>query len=259
MISYAQNMEDLLLKRVFRGKKNGFYIDIGAHDPEELSMTNLFYSHFEWRGINIEPNPENFAKFISARSEDVNLNLAISSSQGRAILYSPKGSTPSGFSATVLASLTEENAREAGDKFNLAIEEHSVQTDTLEHICEQYCQGGKQIDFMSIDTEGHDLIVLKSGNFNIYRPTVLVVEVTEPNTGPFAANHPDDIYVGKPIDDFLGAWRYIPVYYNGLNKFYLAEEAAWLQPLFSIPVGVFDGVELPRLLKKIAELEARLG
>ena len=37
MISYAQNFEDVMLARVFAGRSDGFYVDVGAADPINLS------------------------------------------------------------------------------------------------------------------------------------------------------------------------------------------------------------------------------
>ena len=76
MISYAQNLEDVILNRLFQNKPSGFYIDIGAHDPTELSVTKHFYD-LGWRGINIEPIPGSLEKFKQQRPGDINLNLAI--------------------------------------------------------------------------------------------------------------------------------------------------------------------------------------
>jgi len=42
-ISYAQNHEDVLLYRALKGVGKGFYIDVGANDPEEDSVTKAFY------------------------------------------------------------------------------------------------------------------------------------------------------------------------------------------------------------------------
>ena len=56
IISYADNFEDVLLRRVFPRGTPGFYIDVGAFDPVALSVTKHF-SDAGWRGINIEPVP----------------------------------------------------------------------------------------------------------------------------------------------------------------------------------------------------------
>ncbi|HZY84782.1 MAG TPA: hypothetical protein VFE78_08120, partial [Gemmataceae bacterium] len=53
MISYAQNGEDVLLGRLFGGQPDGFYVDVGASDPTDLSLTRHFYER-GWRGVNVE-------------------------------------------------------------------------------------------------------------------------------------------------------------------------------------------------------------
>ena len=72
IISYAQNGEDIILNRVFMGEKNGFYIDVGAGKPNDDSVTKVFYD-LGWRGINIEPHPENFHLLDKERKRDINL------------------------------------------------------------------------------------------------------------------------------------------------------------------------------------------
>ena len=47
----------------------GFYVDVGAADPEELSVTRAFYER-GWSGINVEPRDEYFEKLILARPRD---------------------------------------------------------------------------------------------------------------------------------------------------------------------------------------------
>jgi len=52
MISYAQNFEDVMLNRVFRDRVDGFYVDFGAADPVNLSVTKWFYD-LGWTRGNI--------------------------------------------------------------------------------------------------------------------------------------------------------------------------------------------------------------
>ncbi|MHC5827470.1 MAG: FkbM family methyltransferase, partial [Nostoc sp.] len=80
-ISYAQNLEDVLLNRVFKHKINGFYIDVGALHPTVDSVTKAFYDR-GWSGINIEPIKENCNIFQKERPKDINLNIALSNSEG---------------------------------------------------------------------------------------------------------------------------------------------------------------------------------
>ena len=54
--SYAQNAEDVPPLRLFASKPEGFYVDVGAGDPVQHSVTKLFYDA-GWNGINVEPGP----------------------------------------------------------------------------------------------------------------------------------------------------------------------------------------------------------
>src|SRR5260370_30165694 len=86
MISYAQNFEDVSLNRVFAGRQDGFYIDVGAMDPIDGSVTKAFYDA-GWRGINIEPDPRFHAKLVAERVRDVNLSDALGGSPETRPLY----------------------------------------------------------------------------------------------------------------------------------------------------------------------------
>ena len=68
MISYAQNLEDVVLQRALRAPV-GFYVDVGAASPSIASVTRHFYDH-GWSGINIEPLPEYVAELRVARPRD---------------------------------------------------------------------------------------------------------------------------------------------------------------------------------------------
>ena len=76
MISFAQNLEDVVLARVFASQKDGIYVDIGAWDPDLDSVTKHFYLR-GWTGINVEPSATAFARLSAARPRDVNLNVAV--------------------------------------------------------------------------------------------------------------------------------------------------------------------------------------
>jgi hypothetical protein len=86
-LSYSQNSEDIILQNIMDNKKNGYYIDIGAHDPIRFSNTYLMYLN-GWKGINIDPLPGCMEKFKHYRPDDINLNIGISSISGEIKYYS---------------------------------------------------------------------------------------------------------------------------------------------------------------------------
>ena len=85
-ISYAQNLEDVVLYRALKHVERGFYIDVGAWHPTIDSVTRAFYDR-GWRGINVEPNPEYFQLLREERPKDINLNAAVGTYKGKVVFY----------------------------------------------------------------------------------------------------------------------------------------------------------------------------
>lgn len=164
--SCSQCGEDLIIKHIFdnRGIKHPSYLDIGAHHPYILSNTAIFYASGS-RGINVEPNLTLFEKFQKQRSEDINVQAAISDKQGYAELCIPKA-------ASALASLIKDNIPEDG------IQITKVKTLSLRELLDQY-KINAMPDFISIDVEGMDEEIITQleslGNY----PKVICLETVE--------------------------------------------------------------------------------
>ena len=89
-VSYAQNFEDVILWRALKEVQEGFYIDVGANDPDVDSVTKAFYEK-GWRGINIEPIQEWFVRLEAQRPRDINLPIAGGSASGELIIHELEG------------------------------------------------------------------------------------------------------------------------------------------------------------------------
>ncbi|MEB3150125.1 MAG: FkbM family methyltransferase [Sphaerospermopsis sp.] len=220
-ISYAQNFEDVLLNRVFKHQTTGFYIDIGALHPTIDSVTKAFYDR-GWSGINIEPIKEYCNIFYKERPRDINLNIAISNSGGNLELFQVVGQPGN---STLNKEIAEKIAQEKG----LAISQHTVTVKTLAEVCEEYVH--QKIDFLKIDVEGFEEQVILSGNWEIFRPTILVIETTFPGTNIRCENN---------IPNFLTEKGYKQVFFDGLNDYYISNESSDLGKYFSFPVNVLD-------------------
>jgi hypothetical protein len=96
-ISYAQNGEDVILWRALKHVENGFYIDVGACDPDELSVTKAFYER-GWRGVNIEPVRKYYELCVEKRPRDKNINVAVTARSGLSRFMMVKGT---GLSTTI--------------------------------------------------------------------------------------------------------------------------------------------------------------
>jgi len=73
-VSYSQDFEDFIIYYIFFDLQKGFYIDVGANDPNEFSVTKAFYDR-GWYGINIEPLHEKYILLKKYRPRDINLQI----------------------------------------------------------------------------------------------------------------------------------------------------------------------------------------
>ena len=166
--SFSQDGEDLLIDKILGYKKKGFYVDVGAFDPHRFSNTKRFYLR-GWRGINIEPNPRGYKKFLENRPRDINLNLGIAKKSGFMIFYKMFPPTLSSFSL--------EEIKQYQKKGYKLVKKFKIPVRTLFSVLDKYAKN-KKIDFMSIDTEGFDLVVLKSNDWNKFRPKIVCIETS---------------------------------------------------------------------------------
>ena len=237
IISYAQTREDVLLWRALHTVHRGFYVDVGAHDPTDLSVTRAFYD-LGWRGINVEPNPYYAEKLRNERPRDVTLEVALGHSPGAAAFYE--------FGDTGLSTLVKEIADEhmaAG----FTATQRRVPITTLAAVLDDL--GDQEVHFLKIDVEGYERQVLRGTDFAKFRPWIVLIEATRPMTSipSFMAWEPIMLEAGYEF-----------VYFDGLNRYYVAEEQHDLSRYFSAPVSICDPFrdsESVRLLAAIAGLE----
>ncbi len=223
-ISYAQNREDVILWRSFKNVSNGFYIDVGANDPEIDSVTKAFYD-LGWSGINIEPVKQWYDLLCEQRSRDINLNFAAGKEDGILTLYE----IPDTGLSTSSKSTAQRHLIDNGFKNHST----TVLVKTLTSIVQD--TDCKAIHFLKIDVEGAEKDVLLGIDFRIIRPWILLIESMEPYTQK--ENH------GEWESIVLNA-GYKFVYLDGINRFYVADEHIDLQSEFSAPPNYFDNFEL---------------
>ena len=236
-VSYAQNFEDVMLWRALGSIGRGFYIDVGACEPDAESVTLAFYER-GWTGINIEPAPAAFARLDAARPRDVNLQVAAGAEVGQADFLLVDGGNG-------LSTLRTDHAGALAADW--PVETVRVAVRPLAEICRDQVRG--PIHFLKIDAEGAEREVLQGAHLETWRPWVVVVEATEVNSA--TPNH-------AAWEPLLTAHRYRMVYADGLNRFYLAAEREALAPAFALPPNVFDGfVRAPEAAAQ-AEAAARL-
>jgi FkbM family methyltransferase len=221
-ISYAQNMEDILLDRVFRGRP-GTFVDIGANHPFIDNNTYFFYVR-GWRGLNVEPTPRGHTLFLEHRPLDLNLAVAASDAEGTLPFYEVANVD----GLTGLSTL-EPEAAESYRVQGFEVVTSSVPVRTVASLIDEYRI--EPPDLMSIDVESHEEAVIRGVPLERWRPKVLVVESTEPLTS---------VCSYQAWEPMLLAQGYLFAAFNGVNRFYLREDLRDELPRFETPVNVLD-------------------
>lgn len=218
MVSYAQCGEDVVLRRVFGDRPTGFFIDIGANDPVVDSVTKYF-SLLGWRGVNVEPLSALHERLVADRPNDINLRAAVSDHEGTIDIMEPVDNHLLATANSSIADIYKSEGR--------AVTTQSVPSISLAKLCETHVKG-QRIDFLKLDVEGHEETVLRSGNWQRFRPRVLIIEA----------------YCGGKHSDYpfmVSQYGYIEAFFDGLNRWYVRkEDEAELKHFFRYPANTFD-------------------
>jgi len=171
--SYAQQGEDLILANIFTWLQipHPSYIDIGAHEPIFGNNTYLFYRR-GCRGVLVEPNPALTPKLRRTRPGDQVLEIGIGAKgdDEEVDYYVIEGDGSNNtFSADVAKSLQAAKGPKAVKE---VIKRKLVNINKV--LTESFPKGGP--DLFSTDTEGYDLTILQSLDFDRFRPAAFCVE-----------------------------------------------------------------------------------
>jgi FkbM family methyltransferase len=167
--SFSQCGEDLIVKHIFDalGIISPTYIDIGAHHPYKHSNTALFYITGS-RGLNVEPDPDLFARFPHERPGDINLNAGIAAEPGELDFFVMKNRTLNAFSRDKALEYQNEQGQQI-------VAEMKIPVVTLRSLIEKY-RPEQFWDLMSIDVEGFEMDILQSHDWSGPSPKVICCE-----------------------------------------------------------------------------------
>lgn len=239
-ISFAQNGEDVRLWRAFEDVPTGFYVEVGGWDPEDLSISRSFYGR-GWAGLVVEPLAANAEEYARRRPRDDVRCAAAGEVEGTTTLHVIPAST--GWSTL--------DVEQAGlhSAAGFTVEAVTVPVVRLSDLLDE--SGPVEIHFMTIDVEGAERQVLAGLDLARHRPWVLIVEATVPNSREAAHQEWES--------GILNA-RYRLATFDGLNRFYVAEEHEDLIDGVALPPNVFDAyISRPEhvLRERVASLETR--
>ncbi|NCC71041.1 FkbM family methyltransferase [bacterium] len=168
--SYSQFGEDMVLNSfiIEENIQKGFFIDIGAYHPKKYSNTYFFYKK-GWSGINIDANPGSMRKFNKHRKRDINIEVAIDNTEKEKEIFLYEDGAYNTLSKNRVNILKNEEIKIKEIK--------KIKTQKLTNILDKYLSNNQLIDFMSIDVEGLDLEILKSNDWNKYKPKFILIEL----------------------------------------------------------------------------------
>lgn len=231
-VSYSQNYEDVLLFRAVGHIENGFYVDIGAAHPTLDSVTKAFYDR-GWSGINVEPSKQYFSLLAEERDRDRNVECVISTKEGEIEFWDV---------AETGNSTIDEDLAERCRQDGYHVSKRTVESRTLSSISDEI--EAEEVHFLKIDVEEAELQVLESADFSSFRPWIILIEATVPNSR--TPNHENWEHV-------VMSNRYQFVFFDGLNRYYIAEEHPELADSFTSPACIFDDFITLRELTYINE------
>ena len=173
-LSKSQLFQDLFVLFILNEKRNGTFLEFGATDGIELSNSFMLEKYFGWTGVLAEPSPQWHSSLYKNRPNTTILTECIYNETGKQLDFfvSDRG---------VLSTLQEFKDSDAKSMpgntqaRNAAGYTCVVNTISLNDVILKYFNG-VQIDYMSVDTEGSELLILENFNFEKYAPKIVTVE-----------------------------------------------------------------------------------
>lgn len=173
---YSQYRQDEILNnKIFKNKQNGVFVEIGADDGIDKSNTLFYEESLNWTGIAIEAREKAYNKLKNNR-KCICINAVLSDKEQEVDFMSIEG-YGKGLSGIVKNYEPRHAARineEVKNPNNISREIIKVRTSKLNDILEKY--NLFHIDYLSIDTEGSELDILKTIDFNKFYIDIIDIE-----------------------------------------------------------------------------------
>lgn len=167
--SMSQLGQDLWVLEQTNYKRGGYFVEFGATDGVMLSNTWLLEEEFGWTGLLAEPNPKFFAKLKKNRSCIVS-NQLIGRETGREVEF---------ILADAFGSIKEfassDMHKEKRDAYEASAHVITCTSISLHDFLLQH-QAPRDIDYVSIDTEGNEFDLLSSFPFEKWNIKLLSIE-----------------------------------------------------------------------------------
>ena len=164
----SQCGQDVTVVDVLNGKKRGFFVDLASNAWSKLSNTILLEVAHQWRGLCLEPNPEYLRGLLENRRCIVVTN-PVSRRMNDTVVFR-FDEAMSGIVASEMDNLENDAAASRRNKT-----ERTLTTVTLAAVLQRF-NAPHDIDYLSLDVEGAEALVLENFDFKRYRFRTITVE-----------------------------------------------------------------------------------
>ena len=166
--SKSQLRQDLFVLSELNFKFGGYFVEFGATNGIDLSNTYLLEEKFSWRGILAEPAKIWHQELSKNRKKSAIDVSCVWKSSGEVLIFNET-------SAPELSTLDSFSDADIHVDFRKNGQKYQVSTISLNDLLEKY-KSPRNIDYLSIDTEGSEFEILNSFNFDNYDIKIITCE-----------------------------------------------------------------------------------
>jgi FkbM family methyltransferase len=256
-----------LLENFFRGKRGGVFVDVGAYDGERYSNSLFYERTMGWSGLCIEPLPSAFEKLKACRRA-ICENVCVADYEGEADFVEADDVGPFEKMLSGLPSHFDPRHLERLDHARGKLT-RKVKVEKLSTLLQKH--GISRIDYMSIDTEGAELPILRELDFERFPVSVLTVEdnwgderlvrlMNEKGYEVYTRLEFDLVFKRRDVRPLPKTTVFCAVWHKDENRRALLEAHAENLAHQSVPVDclyVFDGGDTPPAFLKERSIAAR--
>ena len=157
----SQFNQDKHVINVYNGKKNGFFVEIGAYDGIDSSNTYVLEKEYNWSGLCVECNPRHYATLSNTRNCHISNNA----------VYNVDGNEMQFYDSGGYAGLVETNNHTHITNDPIITVTTKKFTTLLDEI-----NAPSFIEYLSLDTEGSEFKILEAHDFDKYKFGYICVE-----------------------------------------------------------------------------------
>ena len=169
--SKSQLGQDLFVLSQLGFKRNGFFVEFGATNGIDFSNTHLMETKFDWNGILAEPAKLWHSSLNKNRSASIEVDCVWKTS-GETLLFNEVNDGNGGELSTINSFSSSDHHYQTR---KTSSNKYKVNTISLNDMLEKY-NAPKNIDYLSIDTEGSEYEILKTFDFDKYKVKIITCE-----------------------------------------------------------------------------------